>query len=93
MMHETKIPRCLKDSPSVTSMEIHSFSDASKKAYSAAVYAQCEYLDGSFSSRLVAAKTKLALLKAISIPRLELTSAVISLRLSKQVCKALEVQL
>ena len=78
MLHETKIPRC---------------SDASEKAYSAAVYARYEYMDGSFSSRLVAAKTRLAPLKAISIPRLELMSAVISLRLSKQVCKALEVQL
>ncbi len=50
-------------------------------------------MDGSFSSRLVAAKTRLAPLRTISIPRLELMSAVISLRLSKQVCKALEVQL
>ena len=56
MLHETKIPRCLKDAPSVTSMEIHSFSDASEKAYSVAVYARYEYLDGSFSSRLLAAK-------------------------------------
>ncbi len=93
MLHETKIPRCLKDAPSVRGMEIHSFSDASEKAYSAAVYARYEYMDGSFSSRLVAAKTRLAPLKTISIPRLELMSAVISLRLSKQVCKALEVQL
>ena len=93
MLHKTKIPRCFKDAPSVTSMQIHSFSDASEKAYSAAVYARYEYLDGSFSSRLVAAKTRLVPLKTISIPRLELMSVVISLRLSKQVCKALEVQL
>ena len=93
MLHETKIPRCLKDAPTVTTMEIHAFSDASEKAYSAAVYARYEYLDGSFSSRLIASKTRLAPLKTISIPRLELMSAVISLRLSKQVCKALELQL
>ena len=93
MLPETKIPRCLKTAPMVTNMEIHSFSDASEKAYSAAVYARYEYLDGSFSSRLVAAKTRLAPLKAISIPRLELMSAVISLRLSHQVCKALEIEL
>ena len=92
MLPETKIPRCLKTAPMVTNMEIHS-SDASEKAYSAAVYARHEYLDGSFSSRLVAAKTRLAPLKAISIPRLELMSAVISLRLSHQVCKALEIEL
>ena len=33
MLHETKVPRCLKDAPSMTIMEIHSFSDASEKAY------------------------------------------------------------
>ena len=93
MLPETKIPRCLKTAPMVTNMEIHSLSDASEKAYSAAVYARYEYLDGSFSSRLVAAKTRLVPLKAISIPRLELMSAVISLRLSHQVCKALEIEL
>ena len=93
MLPETKIPRCLKTASMVTNMEIHSFSDASEKAYSAAVYARYEYLDGSFSSRLVTAKTRLAPLKAISIPRLELMSAVISLRLSHQVCKALEIEL
>ena len=93
MLHETKISRCSKDAPSVTKMEFHSFSNASEKAYSAAVYARYEYLDGSISSRLVAAKTSLAPLKTISIPRLELMSAVISLRLSKQVCKVLEIQL
>ena len=39
MLPETKIPRCLKTAPMVTNMEIHSLSDASEKAYSAAVYA------------------------------------------------------
>ena len=92
-LHQTKIPRCLKEAPMVTSTEIHAFSDASEKAYAAAVYARYEYIDGSFSSRLVAAKTRLAPLKTISVPRLELMSAVISLRLSKQVCQALDVQL
>ena len=86
-----KIPRCLRKSIEVGHIEIHTFSDASEKAYSAVVYIRHEYKDGGVSVRLVAAKTRLAPLKTISIPRLELMGAVIGLRLSKQVCTALEL--
>lgn len=85
-----KIPHCLRENLTVKHIEIHTFSDASGKAYSAVVYARHEYEDGAVSVRLVPAKTRLAPLKTISIPRLELMGAVIGLRLSKQVCKALE---
>ena len=54
------------------------FLDASEKAYSVAIYLRNEYTDGTISVRLVAAKTRLAPLKTISIPRLELTGAVIT---------------
>ena len=86
-----KIPRCLRKSIEVGHIEIHTFSDASEKAYSAVVYIRHEYKDGGVSVRLVAAKTRLAPLKTISIPRLELMGAVIGLRLSKQVFTALEL--
>ena len=86
-----KIPRCLRKSIEVGHIEIHTFSDASEKQYSAVVYIRHEYKDGGVSVRLVAAKTRLAPLKTISIPRLELMGAVIGLRLSKQVCTALEL--
>ena len=88
-----KIPRCLRESSTVKHIEIHTFSDASEKAYSANVYARHEYEDGGVSVRLVATNTRLAPLKTITIPRLELMGAVIGLRLSKQVCKALEIPL
>ena len=70
-----KIPRCLRESSTVKHIEIHTFSDASEKAYSAVVYARHEYENGDVSVRLVAAKTRLARLKTITIPRLELMGA------------------
>ena len=73
-------------------MTVHTFTDASEKAYSAAVYVRYEFEDGSMGTRLVAAKTRLAPLKALSIPRLELMGAVIGLRLTKQVCETPRVQ-
>lgn len=93
LLEEIKIPRCLKDaSKQVSSVSLHTFSDASEKAYSAAVYSRHAYADGTITTRLIASKTRLAPVKTLSIPRLELMGAVIGLRLSKQVCSALNVE-
>ena len=60
---------------------IHTFTDASEKAYAAAVYIRNEFSDGGVTIRLIAAKSRLAPLKAMSIPRLELIGALVGLRL------------
>ena len=91
LLQEIKIPRCLKNSNLVTSVTLHSFSDASEKAYAAVVYARHEYEDKSITTQLIASKTRLSPLKAISIPRLELMGALIGVRLTKQVSTALEI--
>ena len=72
LLQEIKIPRCLKNSKPVTSVTLHTFSDASEKAYVTAVYTRHEYEDQSVTTQLIASKTRLSPLKAISIPRLEL---------------------
>ena len=59
--------------------------EASEKAYAAVVYARYEFDDGSIGTALITAKSRLASLKALSIPRLELMRAIIGLRLTKQV--------
>ena len=92
LLEEIKIPRCLKDtSREASSITLHTFSDASEKAYAAAVYNRHKFEDGSITTRLIASKTRLAPLKTVSIPRLELMGALIGLRLANQVCSALEV--
>ncbi|KAL9987286.1 hypothetical protein ACROYT_G001568 [Oculina patagonica] len=92
LLEEIKIPRCLKDtSAKESSITLHTFSDASEKAYAAAVYSRHEYEDGNVTTRLIASKTRLAPLKAVSIPRLELMGALIGLRLANQVCSALKI--
>ena len=86
-----RVPRCLKDEKEVREVTIHTFSDASEKAYAAASYVRHEYADGRVSTRLVAAKSRLAPLKAMSIPRLELMGALAGLRLTLKICAALEI--
>ena len=92
LLEEIKIPRCLKDgSKQITSVSLHTFTDASEKADSAAVYNRQEYEDGVVTVRLIESKSCLALVKTISIPRLEFMGALIGLRLTKQVGSALDI--
>lgn len=86
-----RVPRCLKEEKEVQEVTIHRFSNASEKAYAAASYVRHEYEDGTVSKRLVAAKSRLAPQKAMSIPRLELMGALVGLRLTLKVCAALEI--
>ena len=90
-LREIKVPRCLKKRSPVTSVTLHSFSDASEKAYAVVVYSRHEYEGGSVTTRLVASKTRFAPLKAVSIPRLELMGAMIAVRLTTQISLALEI--
>ena len=70
---------------------IHTFIDASGKTYAFAVYIRNEHGDGGVITRLIVAKSRLAPLEAMSIPRLELMGARVGLRITKRVCMAFEV--
>ena len=72
-------------------MTLHTFVDASQSAYGTAVYARYEYIDGNVTSTLVAAKSHVAPLNAVSIPRLELMGAISGLRLCKYIGAVMEV--
>ena len=61
----------------------HTFTDASQQAYGAATYARHLYEDGSVTCRLLASKSRVAPLQAVSIPRLELMAAVVELQLAE----------
>ena len=85
-----KISRCvgLDQSENEDEMQLHCFCDASEEAYCAAVYIAIKYSSGRKSSRLVAAKTKVAPLDATSVPRLELMGAVVAVKLATSVGRA-----
>ncbi|XP_065094111.1 uncharacterized protein LOC135714659 [Ochlerotatus camptorhynchus] len=65
-------------------IELHTFVDASELGYAAVSYFRFER-DGHVHCALVGSKTRVAPLKFVSIPRLELQAAVIGMRLAKSI--------
>ena len=78
-----KIPRSFQVGPSFESdRELHVFSDASEFAYGAAAYLKVTSENGVTVS-LVIRKSRVAPIKSLSIPRLELTAALVAAKLAK----------
>ncbi|GFX22689.1 uncharacterized protein TNCV_2994241 [Trichonephila clavipes] len=91
-LSEIKIPRYYFQNflPSnATTIQLHCFSDASKKTYGTVAYLRLELNDGNIISSFVASKGRVAPLKTLSIPRLELMGALLSARLSDKIATAL----
>ena len=72
-------------------MELHAFGDASPDGYGAAVYLRTPLPDGSFSVSLVLAKGRVAPVKRVSLPRLELLGGLLAARLVTYVRQALRL--
>ncbi|XP_059062430.1 uncharacterized protein LOC131855205 [Achroia grisella] len=85
-VHKIRIPRCYDVTPVVTH-HLHTFVDASEEAYAAAVYWLSQRADGTTHVTLAAAKSRVAPLKPVSIPRLELQAALMGARLTHTVAE------
>lgn len=86
-----RIPRWIKSSKDDTCLELQGFSDASNVAYAAVVYARVTDRDGNVHVSLVTSKTRVAPIKQVSIPRLELCGAVLLAKLLSEVAEILSV--
>ncbi len=80
--------RTRQDSSTSTSLMV--FSNASEKAYGTCAYLMHCYEDGTTECRLIAAKARVAPLKRLTIPRLELMGAVVAVRLAETLINELE---
>ncbi|XP_034935042.1 uncharacterized protein, partial [Chelonus insularis] len=88
---DLSIPRWFKITQKSTA-ELHGFSDASQLAMAAVVYIRATHPDHGTCSTIVCSKSKVAPLKKMSIPRLELTAALLLARLITYVRNNLDIQ-
>lgn len=73
-------------------LELHGFADASTHAYAACVYLKVTAQSGDITVSLLAGKSKVAPINPITIPRLELSAALLLSRLLTFVRSALHIE-
>lgn len=84
-INTVKIPRCYTTNLDETiSIELHTFCDASEKAMAAVSYFRFEY-SNRIEVSFITSKIRVAPLKNLTIPRLELKAAVLASRLVKTI--------
>ncbi|XP_063960332.1 uncharacterized protein LOC129280086 [Lytechinus pictus] len=80
-LSEAKLDRSLTPPRAIDNPILCVFSDASEAAFGCCAYLRWQIADGSFTTRFVAARSRLAPLKRLTIPRLELQAALMAARL------------
>ncbi|XP_062713522.1 uncharacterized protein LOC134290400 [Aedes albopictus] len=97
-LESLKIPRWTCYTQGLFSVEIHGFCDASEAAYGACLYLRCVLNSGEISVRLITSKSRVAPLEDLarkkkrqSIPRLELSSALLLSHLYEKVTGSLQL--
>ncbi|XP_067380798.1 uncharacterized protein [Channa argus] len=93
-LQQLQVPRCLVpfESSKIQRIELHHFSDASSLGYG-----QCSYIrvvsEDKVHCSLVIGKARVAPTKVVTIPRLELTAAVVSAVISSMLKEELELKI
>ena len=86
------IPRCyFPKEADITSIQLHVFSDASQSGYGTVVYIRMTDSKGEVHVSLVASKTKVAPIKHLTIPRLELCGAYVLTKLLEHIWLVLNI--
>ena len=78
-------------SPASSDIELHVFCDASTTAYAALVYIRQSF-DGTVHTRMLTAKTRVAPIRSLCVPRLELCAALLGANLVEAISSSLNDQ-
>ena len=92
-MNNVSFPRSLTPPNTIGLPTLCIFADASRDAFGACSYLRWEKSSGNYESRFISAKSRVAPLKELTIPRLELQAAVLASRLYKTIIEECCLQL
>ena len=89
-----RVPRCIKPLEfNDASLELHHFSDSSRVALGCSSYLRSVNKQGKIHVALVVSKSKVAPIKSMTIPRLELQAAVMAAKMDATLTKELDLDL
>ena len=88
---QLSIQRCFISKPEAT-FQSHVFSDASTVGYGAAAYIRTEVSSGRYTSNLLLGKSRVTRKKFSTVPRLELTAAVLAVKLMSCLLSELKLE-
>ena len=73
----------------IAGLELHAFSDASISGYGVGVYVRVRYVASVVKCSFLLVKARVAPIKFVSMPRLELTAAVLAAKVTNYVINEL----
>lgn len=94
LISDFKVDRCLKPQNfDISSAQLHHFCDASERGYGTASYLKLTSKSGLTHVSFIIGKARVAPLKVVTIPRLELAAAVLAARIDRMLKRELELTL
>ncbi|XP_024882812.1 uncharacterized protein LOC112461708, partial [Temnothorax curvispinosus] len=90
-LNQFHIPRCVGNFANPKSTQIHGFCDASQRAYGACVYIRMKVGHQRYQSNLLCSKSRVAPLKAVTLPRLELQAALLLSQLVDKIRSSIDL--
>ncbi|XP_066261326.1 uncharacterized protein [Euwallacea similis] len=91
-LYSIQIPRRVLGDQTIR-VELHGFSDASERAFGACIYLRSTDKEQKHTVRLLCAKSRVAPLKKMSIPRLELSASLLLSQLVSKTTQALKTKI
>ena len=92
-LNSVVLDRCLAPPTAVQKPTLCVFSDASESAFGTCAYLRWQLDNGHFETRFVTAKSRVAPLKRLTMPRLELQAAVMATRMKATIERELRLDL
>ena len=92
LLKDIQTPRCYTppDFGEPVSQSLHCFSDGSSTGYGQVAYLRCVNADSKVHVSQVTAKSRVAPLKSVTMPRLELTAGTVSVKVAALVSEELD---